>query len=125
MKIALLPGDGIGKEIIPEAVKVLRALEGPEIHFGMTEAPVAGAGVDAYDDPLPPSTLELCLKSDAVLFGAAGAPQYESLPRTKRPGLGLLKLRKAMECYANFRPVKLFPELVNASTSEARSDQRA
>ena len=116
MKIALLPGDGIGKEIIPEAVKVLRALEGPGIHLEMTEAPVAGAGVDAFDDPLPPSTLELCLKSDAVLFGAAGAPQYESLPRTKRPGLGLLKLRKAMECYANFRPVKLFPELANAST---------
>lgn len=114
MKVALLPGDGIGKEIIPEAVKVLKALRGVSIEF--EEAPIAGAGVDAFDDPLPPSTLDLCLKADAVLFGAAGAPQYEHLPRTKRPGLGLLKLRKAMQCYANFRPVKLFPELANAST---------
>jgi len=114
MRVALLPGDGIGREIIPEAVKVLQALRGVSITF--EEAPVAGAGVDAFDDPLPPSTLELCRKSDAVLFGAAGAPKYEGLPRSKRPGLGLLKLRKALQCYANLRPVKLFPELANAST---------
>jgi len=114
MKVALLPGDGIGKEIIPEAVKVLSALRGVSIDF--EEAPIAGAGVDAFGDPLPPSTLELCRKCDAVLFGAAGAPQYDGLPRAKRPGLGLLKLRKALGCYANLRPVKLFPELANAST---------
>ncbi|MFC7398506.1 3-isopropylmalate dehydrogenase [Chelatococcus sp. GCM10030263] len=116
MKIALLPGDGIGKEIVPEAVKILKALSSAGLAFDMEEAPIAGAGVDAADDPLPPETLALCRRSDAILFGAAGAPQYEALPRTKRPGLGLLRLRKELALFANYRPAKLLPELRNATT---------
>ena len=113
--IALLPGDGIGKEVVPQAVKVLRALERHGLRCVLTEAAIGGAGVDAADDPLPPATLELARRSDAVLLGAVGAPQYEHLPRTKRPGLGLLKLRKALDLYANLRPAKLLPELIGAS----------
>jgi 3-isopropylmalate dehydrogenase len=116
MKIAVLPGDGIGQEIVPEAVKVLEALSRFGVRFEMEEAPIAGAGVDEADDPLPPATLELARGADAILFGAAGAPRYEALPRTKRPGLGLLRLRKELALYANLRPAKLFPELVGAST---------
>ena len=116
MKIAVLPGDGIGPEITAEAVKVLQALSRIGVNVQTIEAPVAGAGVDAADDPLPPATLALARESDAILFGAAGAPKYEGLPRTKRPGLGLLRLRKELELFANFRPVKLFPELRLAST---------
>ncbi len=115
-KIAILPGDGIGKEIVPEAVKVLRALERQGARFEFVEAPIGGAGVDAADDPLPPATLELARNSDAILFGAVGAPQYEHLPRSKRAGSGLLRLRKALELFANFRPAQLFPELKHAST---------
>lgn len=115
-KIAILPGDGIGKEIVPEAVKVLLALERHGVHFSFVEAPIGGAGVDAADDPLPPATLELARNSDAILFGAAGAPQYEHLPRSKRAGSGLLRLRKSLGLFANFRPVQLFPELMHAST---------
>jgi 3-isopropylmalate dehydrogenase len=115
-KIAILPGDGIGKEIVPEAVRVLRALEKHGAHFEFLEAPIGGAGVDAADDPLPPATLELARYSDAILFGAAGAPQYEHLPRSKRAGSGLLRLRKSLGLFANFRPVQLFPELMQAST---------
>lgn len=114
-RIALLPGDGIGREVVPQAVKVLKALEGHGLRCLFTEAPIGGAGVDAADDPLPPETLELARVSDAVLLGAVGAPQYEHLPRSKRPGLGLLKLRKALDLYANLRPAKLFPELLGAS----------
>jgi 3-isopropylmalate dehydrogenase len=116
MKVALLPGDGIGQEIVPQAVKVLRALEGPGFRFEMDEAPIGGAGVDAAGDPLPPATQRLAERADAILFGAAGAPKYENLPRSKRPGSALLRLRKELGLFANFRPAKLFPELIGAST---------
>jgi 3-isopropylmalate dehydrogenase len=115
MHIAVLPGDGIGKEIVPEAIKVLRALERFGLVVELEHAPIAGAGVDAADDPLPAATLALCRRADAILFGAAGAPEYDHLPRTKRPGLGLLKLRKALGLFANYRPAKPLPELLHAS----------
>lgn len=115
MKVAILPGDGIGPEIIAQAIKVLRRLEAEGLRFTLQEAPIGGAGVDAADDPLPPATFELAQQSDAILFGCAGAPKYEHLPRTKRPGLGLLKLRKGLSLYANLRPSKLLPELIGAS----------
>ncbi|HWA48270.1 MAG TPA: 3-isopropylmalate dehydrogenase [Dongiaceae bacterium] len=118
-RIALLPGDGIGREVVPQAVKVLKALERYGLRCLFTEAPIGGAGVDAADDPLPPATLDLAKASDAVLLGAVGAPKYEHLPRSKRPGLGLLKLRKALDLYANLRPAKLFPELIGASPLKA------
>ncbi|HEX7124969.1 MAG TPA: isocitrate/isopropylmalate family dehydrogenase, partial [Thermodesulfobacteriota bacterium] len=116
MRIALLPGDGIGKEIVPQAVKVLRALSRYGLAFEMEEGPVGGAGVDAAGDPLPPETLELVKRSDAVLFGSVGAPQYDALPMHKRPGSALRRLRKELGLFANYRPVKLYPELAGAST---------
>ena len=93
-KIAILPGDGIGPEIVAEAVKVIDFLkqEGA-LDVELEEAPVGGAGYDAAGDPLPEATLNLCKQSDAILLGAVGGPEYESLPREKRPERGLLGLR--------------------------------
>ena len=115
MKIAVLPGDGIGKEVTAEAVKVLRAAVGSEA-LELTEAPVGGAGVEAAGDPLPPRTLEIAQRADAILFGSAGVPGDEAVPYAMRPGASLLRLRKALGLFANFRPAFLFPELVDAST---------
>ena len=113
MKIAVLPGDGIGVEVTAQAVRVLKAVH-PKI--AMTEAPIGAAGLKAAGVPLPPATLELVKKSDAVLFGAVGGPGDESGPRHLRPGLGLLTLRKQMQLFANFRPAFMFPELVASSS---------
>ncbi len=115
MKIAVLPGDGIGKEVTAEAVKVLHAAVGPRA-LELTEAPVGAAGVEAAGDPLPPRTLEIAQRADAILFGAAGVPGDESIPYAMRPGASLLRLRKALGLFANFRPAFLFPELTDAST---------
>ncbi len=116
-KIAILPGDGIGPEIVAEAVKVLQCLKSA---FGfqveLNEAPVGGAGYDAAGDPLPAATLQLCRDSDAVLLGAVGGPQYEQLPREKRPEKGLLGLRSNLELFSNLRPAILYPQLADAST---------
>ena len=96
-KIAILPGDGIGKEIVAEAVKVINYLKADgALDVELTEAPVGGAGYDAAGEPLPAATLELCKSSDAILLGAVGGPQYESLPREKRPEKGLLGLRSEL-----------------------------
>jgi len=113
MKVAVLPGDGIGKEIIAQAVKVLRRLALP-IEF--QEAPVGGAGVEAAGDPLPEATLKLAREADAILFGAIGGPQYDTLPRDKRPERGLLRLRKELGLFANLRPALVYEELAQAST---------
>ena len=114
MKIAVLPGDGIGREVTAQAVKVLKATLPSKLE--LTEAPVGQAGVDAAGVPLPPATLDLARKSDAILFGAVGGPGDESGPRDKRPGLGLLRLRREMGLFANFRPAFLYPELLAASS---------
>jgi len=116
-KIAVLPGDGIGTEIIPEAVKVLLAIEKKCGHsFSFTEALVGGAAYDATGRPLPAETLALCKESDAVLLGAIGGPAYERLPVHLRPEIGaLLPLRKELALYANLRPCILFPDLLHAS----------
>ena len=113
MKIAVLPGDGIGKEITIEAVRVLKALALP---LTLEEAPVGGAAYDALGDPLPESTLQLAKDADAILFGAVGGWQYDTLPRAKRPEQAVLGLRKHLGLFANLRPSIVFPELVNAST---------
>ena len=113
MKIAVLPGDGIGKEITIEAVRVLKALALP---MTLEEAPVGGAAYDALGDPLPESTLKLAKDADAILFGAVGGWQYDTLPRAKRPEQAVLGLRKHLGLFANLRPSIVFPELVNAST---------
>lgn len=113
MKIAVLPGDGIGPEITAQAVRVLNAL-GLEIE--MAQAPVGGAAYDQAGDPLPAETIALCERSDAILFGSVGGPQYDTLPRPMRPEQGLLRLRKHFDLYANLRPAIVYPELAHASS---------
>jgi 3-isopropylmalate dehydrogenase len=116
MKVAVLPGDGIGQEIVAQALRVLEKL-GLGIEF--RQAPVGGAAYDAEGDPLPARTLALAQEADAILFGAVGAPRYDSLPRAKRPEQALLGLRKALGLFANLRPAQVYPELANASTLKA------
>ncbi len=117
-KIAVLPGDGIGVEITPEAVKAVKVIGDKFGHdFQFTEALVGGAAYDATGNPLPDATLKLCKESDAVLLGAIGGPQYDQLPIHLRPEIGaLLPLRKELALYANLRPCYLFPGLAQAST---------
>ena len=112
MRIAILPGDGIGPEIMAQAVKVLRRLALP---VEMQEAPVGGAGYAAAGDPLPASTLALAREADAVLFGAVGDPRYDTLERAKRPEQAILGLRKELGLFANLRPARVHPELAAAS----------
>jgi len=116
MKIAVLPGDGIGPEIVAQALKVLRALSGAGLKLELREAPVGGAGYDASGDPLPEATLALAREADAILFGAVGGWQYDQLPRAKRPEQALLRLRKDLGLFANLRPATIYPELAGAST---------
>lgn len=112
----MLAGDGIGQEVIPEAVKVLRAAAGGAgVQFEFEAALVGGAAIDATGNPLPDSTLELCQESRAILFGAAGGPKWDDAPHERRPERGLLRLRKELDLYANLRPAKCFPLLVDAS----------
>ena len=118
-KIAILPGDGIGIEIVAEAVKVLEYLVANGIDLEMVEAPIGGAGYDAAGKPLPDETLELVKASDAILLGAVGGPQYESLPRELRPERGLLGLRSELGLFANLRPAILYPQLADASSLKA------
>ncbi|PRR72528.1 3-isopropylmalate dehydrogenase [Neomoorella humiferrea] len=116
-KIAVLPGDGIGPEIVPEAVKVLEVVaRRAGIEFKFTEALVGGAAIDACGRALPPETLELCRQSDAVLLGAVGGPKWDALPPEERPETAaLLPLRKELGLYANLRPAYLFEPLADAS----------
>jgi 3-isopropylmalate dehydrogenase len=116
MKIAVLPGDGIGSEIVAQAVKVLRRLERDGMRLELSEAPVGGAGYDAAGDPLPDATLQLAKEADAILFGAVGDWKYDNLPRAKRPEQAILRLRKALGLFANLRPARVYPELADAST---------
>lgn len=116
MKIAVLPGDGIGPEVVAEAVKVLRAIEGGGLRFEMTEAAVGGVAYDRTGHPLPDETRRVVEESDAILFGAEGGFEYETLPRGLRPGDALLALRRDFGFFANFRPIVLYPELAGAST---------
>src|SRR3954471_4451491 len=116
MKIAVLAGDGIGPEIIAQAMKALDVLKRDGLKIELEEAPYGGAGYDAAGDPLPPSTLKLARAADAVLCGAVGGPQYDALPRDKRPEQGILRIRKELELFANLRPAMLFDELASASS---------
>ncbi|MFZ2123292.1 MAG: 3-isopropylmalate dehydrogenase [Rhodoferax sp.] len=113
MKIAVLPGDGIGTEIVAEAVKVLQALD---LRFDMETALVGGAGYEAHGHPLPESTLKLAKEADAILFGAVGDWKYDTLDRPLRPEQAILGLRKHLGLFANFRPAICYQELVNASS---------
>jgi 3-isopropylmalate dehydrogenase len=119
MKIAVLPGDGIGREVTAQAVKALREALGDSHNLEMHEAPIGGAGYDAAGDPLPAATLELAQSSDAILLGGAGVPEDEKRPPEIAAGRGLLRLRKELVLFANFRPAFMFPELIGASTLKA------
>ena len=113
IKIAVLPGDGIGQEIVQEAVKVLRVLP---LSFDMQEAPVGGTAYDLSGHPLPQSTIDLAQNSQAILFGAVGDWKYDTLDRPLRPEQAILGLRKHFGLFANFRPAICYPELVGASS---------
>ena len=113
MKIAVLPGDGIGPEIVAEAVKVLKALD---LKFELETAPVGGAAYEAAGHPLPESTLKLAKQADAILFGAVGDWKYDTLDRPLRPEQAILGLRKHLGLFANFRPAICYEQLVGASS---------
>ena len=115
-RIAVLPGDGVGPEVIREAVKILKNVGARfGISFEFEEGIVGGTAIDRQGTPLPPETWTLCRGSDAILFGAVGGPKWDSLPVDRRPERGLLTLRKDLQLYANLRPVKLLPPLIDAS----------
>lgn len=116
-KIGVLPGDGIGPEIVEQAIKVLKAVGEKYNHsFELTYAPVGATAIDQLGDPYPESTHEVCMNSDAVLFGAIGDPKYDNDPKAKvRPEQGLLAMRKKLGLYANIRPVSTFQSLIHKS----------
>ena len=113
MKICVLPGDGIGPEIMAEALNVLEALD---LKFEIEEAQLGGCAVDATGNPYPEATQKLAQAADAVLLGAVGGLKWDTLPREQRPERGLLGIRKQLGLFANLRPAILYPELANAST---------
>jgi len=119
VKIAVLPGDGIGPEIVGQATRVLELLRGEGLPLTMQTAAMGGAGYDAAGDPLPPATLALAQECDAIVMGAVGGPKYDTLPRAMRPEQGLLRIRKALTLFANLRPAMLYPELAAASSLKA------
>jgi 3-isopropylmalate dehydrogenase len=116
-RIAVLPGDGVGPEVMAEGLQVLRQVAAQHgLQITLYEGLVGGAGIDATGDPLPEATLQLCQESHAVLFGAVGGPRWDALPAAQRPERGLLRLRQALDLFANLRPAKLSSALVDAST---------
>ena len=116
MKIAILPGDGIGPEIVAQAQRVLDLFVSEGLALTSEVAAMGGAGYDAAGDPLPETTLALAQRSEAILLGAVGGPRYDTLPRAMRPEQGLLRIRKALNLFANLRPAMLYPELAQASS---------
>jgi 3-isopropylmalate dehydrogenase (EC 1.1.1.85) len=116
-RITLLPGDGIGPEIIAVAVDLLKKVgQQLDLRFEFQEALLGGAAIDATGSPLPADTLELCKNSDAVLLAAIGGYQWDTLPNDQRPERGLLGLRAGLELFANLRPASILPQLVDASS---------
>ena len=114
--IAVLPGDGIGPEIIAQAVRVLEVFKARGFDVQFQFAPLSGAAYDEHGAPYPEFTQNICRKADAVLLGAVGGPQYDNIERALRPERGLLAIRKDLNLFANLRPAILYPELANAST---------
>ncbi|WP_269531919.1 3-isopropylmalate dehydrogenase [Chitinimonas sp. BJYL2] len=116
MKIAILPGDGIGPEIVAQAVRVLDKFKAEGMAIETTTVPLGGAAYDQYGEPYPQATRDAAHAADAILLGAVGGPQYDTLPRDKRPERGLLAIRKDLGLFANLRPAMLYPELAGASS---------
>lgn len=119
--IAVLSGDGIGPEVINEAIKILNVIsEKTDISFNFKNASIGASAIDNYNNPFPNSTKEICNNSDAILFGAIGDPKYDNNPKAKiRPEDGLLEMRKYLGLYANIRPIKVYESLINASPLKA------
>ena len=116
MKIAILPGDGIGPEVISEAIRVLEAVGRRFGHdFDLETGRVGGNAIDDFGIPLPDETVELCRRSDAILFGAVGGPKWDDPDAPTRPEDGILAIRKSLGLFANLRPVKVYPSLINSS----------
>jgi 3-isopropylmalate dehydrogenase len=116
-RVAVLPGDGVGPEVVAEGVKVLHVIaELYDMRFTLRHGLVGGAAIDTTGDPLPEATLQLCRESDAVLFGSVGGPKWDALPADKRPERGLLRLRQTLDLFANLRPAKLYTALLDASS---------
>ncbi len=116
-RITLLPGDGIGPEIITVAVDVLKAIaQQLNLNFDFQEAPIGGAAIDKTGNPLPEETLAICRNSDAVLLAAIGGYKWDTLPSNQRPERGLLGLRAGLGLFANLRPATILPQLIDAST---------
>ena len=116
MKIAILAGDGIGPEIVAQAVRVLETLRSDGLKLELEQGLLGGCAVDAAGEPFPEATRTLVAEADAVILGAVGGPRYDALPRQLRPEQGLLGIRKALNLFANLRPAVLYPELADAST---------
>ena len=117
LKIAVLPGDGIGPEIVKQAVKVIEAVsERFDLQVSLEYGEIGGSAIDKFGIPFPEETKELVLNSDAVLLGAVGGPKWDKLPFEKRPERALLELRKMLNAFANLRPAKLYEPLIHAST---------
>ena len=116
MKIAILAGDGIGPEIVAQAIKVLDVLSAEGLPIEREPAYLGGAAYDAEGHPYPPSTQKLARAADAILLGAVGGPKYDTLPRAMRPEQGILAIRKDLGLFANLRPAMLYPELADASS---------
>lgn len=115
-RLAVLPGDGIGREVTSAALTVLKKIESLfSFSTEVEEADIGGAAIDRFGHPLPQRTVEICQASDAVLLGAVGGPKWDNLPGDLRPEAGLLGLRKTLQVFANLRPIRVFPELMDAS----------
>ncbi|QBK26194.1 3-isopropylmalate dehydrogenase [Ureibacillus thermophilus] len=115
-KITVLPGDGIGPEVVASAIRVLQAIGKRYKHdFQLAYAAIGGAAIDQFNTPLPEETIETCKQSDAILLGAVGGPKWDNNPPELRPEKGLLQIRKTFDLFANLRPVKSFPSLLDSS----------
>ncbi len=115
-RVAALPGDGIGQEVVPEAIRVLQVVaKGAGIGFEFEQGLIGGCAIDAAGTPLPDETLKLCKQAQAILFGAVGGPKWDNVPQEQRAERGLLRIRKELDLYANLRPARCFPMLVDAS----------
>ena len=115
-KIVTISGDGIGPEVVKQAVKVLKAVSAKyNISFEIKEALLGGVAIDEKGTPLPEETIDICSVSDGIILGAVGGPRWDTLPGNLRPETGLLGLRKELGLFANLRPAILFPQLKSAS----------
>jgi 3-isopropylmalate dehydrogenase len=116
MNILIIPGDGIGSEIVSQTIRILEKIQSTPNEIGLTQGVLGGAAYDQYGHPYPPETQKLAREADAILLGCVGGPKYDTLPRAMRPEQGLLAIRKDLSLFANLRPAMLYPELAASSS---------